>query len=95
MFQLYGVYSDEYFLSDNFINKQHKYEDDTIIKQTELSIQTNKNILIITHILERPNQKYIHYSMIKGYLLANGLLNMGYNIYFMRNQLKTVFKHKY
>lgn len=83
MFQLYGVYSDEYFLSDNFINKQHKYEDDTIIKQTELSIQTNKNILIITHILERPNQKYIHYSMIKGYLLANGLLNMGYNIYFM------------
>ena len=84
MFELYEVNMNEYLLSDNFINKEHNYEDDTIItKQNELLIQTKKNILIITHILERPNQKYIHYSMVKGYLLANGLLNMGYNIYFM------------
>jgi hypothetical protein len=83
MFEPYEL-EDYYILSDNFINKEHNYEDNTIItKQNELSIQTNKNILIVTHILEKPNQKYIHYSMIKGYLLANGLLNMGYNIYFM------------
>ena len=72
------------YLSDNFINKEHKYEENTIIiKQQELKIKTKRNILIVTHLLEKPNQKYIHYSMIKGYLLANGLLNLDYNIYFM------------
>lgn len=72
------------YLSDNFINKEHKYKENTIIiKQQELKIETKRNILIVTHLLEKPNQKYIHYSMIKGYLLANGLLNLDYNIYFM------------
>lgn len=72
------------YLSDNFINKEHKYEENAIIiKQKELEIKTKRNILIVTHLLEKPNQKYIHYSMIKGYLLANGLLDLNYNIYFM------------
>ena len=43
----------------------------------------SKNILIITHINESTSATHKHYSAIKGFLLAKGLLKEGYTIFIL------------
>ena len=46
---------------------------------------TMKKVLIITHLNESINAIHTHYSGIKGFLLAKGLLNNNYSIFILSN----------
>ena len=67
-----------------------------IIKLEDMENFTiKKKILIITHLYESQTQNYTHYSGIKGFLLAKGLLNEGFMIFVLSNDEHITFYNDY
>lgn len=62
-----------------------------------MNISENKKlVLIITFLEEDINSLRVHYSKAKNYLLADSLIKLGYNVFFLTNKVNYVtFKDKY
>jgi hypothetical protein len=57
------------------------------------NISNNKLVLIVTFLEENINSVRVHYSKAKNYLLADSLINLGYNVFFVTNQYDDIKYH--
>ena len=81
--------TDRNILTNSIVN----FEDD--IFKLQIS-KKDKLVLIISFLEEYIDSQRVHYSKAKCYLLADSLINMGYNVFFLTNKINNVkYKDKY